>query len=334
MMPAYGTAVPPPPGLDDPARKVSRSSLPDGLAVANIPEEQNTLPALNKHFRQFGEVLKITVLPEEGKASVQFADRGAAEAAAQEPVMGNRDITLAWVQRPGSKGKGDKGCGKGMKGGGTERIAENRVLVASVEEQQKLEESKRRREEITKRRADLLSSVTDQMKAIMVKMQAPDLSEAKRGAYKTLLNQLKAKMDSLSAPSDEVPPSAAPPPGKSGPSGKSSGKSGGKWTLDNRRKASAEDGSGRYTRSPGTSPAPSPVMRAQPPPMEDEPKESEALPEPSEIEEGAPKEATEAKEEQEEGRAQDEPMRLPPAADELLAAADDAPQPPAVQTEA
>jgi len=213
------------------------------LVVANIPEDQNTLPALNSHFRQFGEVLKITVHPEEGKASVQLADRAAAEAAANEPVMGNRDITLAWAQRPGSKGKGEsKGCGKGAKGspGPMDKVAENRVLLGNPEEQQKLDESRKRREEVTKRKAALISSVTDQMKGIMVKMQAPGLPEAKKAAYKDLLHKLKGKMDSLSSLGEEPqaqawPSSSSSQPSKSAAS-KGSGKSGGKWVLDNRRK--------------------------------------------------------------------------------------------------
>ncbi|CAJ1342457.1 unnamed protein product, partial [Effrenium voratum] len=40
--------------------KFEEEGRSDGLILSNVPQEYNTLDALNRHFRQFGEVLKIT----------------------------------------------------------------------------------------------------------------------------------------------------------------------------------------------------------------------------------------------------------------------------------
>lgn len=72
-----------------------RQGKSDGLVLSNVPPECNTLDALNRHFRSFGEVLKITSQVHESKAYVQFATRAAAEAAVQVPVLDRPEINFA-----------------------------------------------------------------------------------------------------------------------------------------------------------------------------------------------------------------------------------------------
>ncbi|CAE8601399.1 unnamed protein product, partial [Polarella glacialis] len=112
----YGSpfgAVPPPPSLDASRGKGKKgkgkgkespeeggevprgASLPDGLIVSQIPPEVNSLDSLNRHFRQFGEVLKITSHLDEGKAFIQFATREAAEAATVVAVLNDPNIAMA-----------------------------------------------------------------------------------------------------------------------------------------------------------------------------------------------------------------------------------------------
>lgn len=163
----------------------------DGLVLSNVPPECNTLDALNRHFRHFGEVLKITSQVNEGKAYVQFATRASAEAAAVVPVLDRPEIMVAWLLRP--KGKGS---GKGK----SDRPVENRVLCTDPEERRRLEENKVKREEVASRKTVLLANFTNQIKAIMAKLTDPKVSEGQRETLRTLLLGLKEKMDSLTGP--------------------------------------------------------------------------------------------------------------------------------------
>lgn len=188
--------MPPPPGMDGKGRKgkgkfedEGRGS--DGLVLSNVPPECNTLDALNRHFRHFGEVLKITSQVNEGKAYVQFATRASAEAAAVVPVLDRPEIMVAWLLRP--KGKGS---GKGK----SDRPVENRVLCTDPEERRRLEENKVKREEVASRKTVLLANFTNQIKAIMAKLTDPKVSEGQRETLRTLLLGLKEKMDSLTGP--------------------------------------------------------------------------------------------------------------------------------------
>lgn len=162
--------------------------LPDGIVVSNVPPELNTLDSLNRHFRRFGEVLKIVMQTAEGTAFVQFSDRAAAEAAVNTQVFDRNDIIIAWAPRI-------KGAAKGR--GRASGPAENRVLVSNKEAHQKLEESKKRNEEITQRRNQLLGNLTEQMKTIMSKLQEKDIDDAKREAYQKLQLKIREKMDAV-----------------------------------------------------------------------------------------------------------------------------------------
>lgn len=241
----------------------------DGLIMSGIPVELNTFPLLHRHFRQFGEVVKITSHPEEGKAFVQFADRAAAQVASTMPVFDRQDIVLSWAPKAikGGRGKGS-GPGKGEPGGPPERPVENRVLVADPEEQSRLAESKRRKDEVAVRKAQLLGAYTDQMKAIMSKLTDETMSEARREAMRTLLLQIKDKMDALGGLGVvEEPPRR--PKGK----GKSKGKA-------------PPDDEGGY---PGMAPAVSstaPGLRA----VKDDPKEEDDQDEKPLVEVAAPDE--------------------------------------------
>lgn len=194
--------MPPPPGLDPGKGRKGKGKgddpeghrgSPEGIVLSNVPKELNTLDVLNRHFRQFGEVLKITSQVAEGKAFLQFANRAAAEAALSVPVLDRPDIAVAWSLRP--KGKG------GSKGGKTsDGPAENRVLCTDPEEQRKVNELKTKREELASRKTALLANLTSQMKVIMAKLHDPNVSEAKRETLRTLLLGLKEKLDSLGVP--------------------------------------------------------------------------------------------------------------------------------------
>jgi len=195
-------AVPPPPGLDPGKGRKGKGKgddpeghrgSPEGIVLSNVPKELNTLDVLNRHFRQFGEVLKITSQVAEGKAFLQFANRAAAEAALSVPVLDRPDIAVAWSLRP--KGKGGSKGGKSSDG-----PAENRVLCTDPEEQRKVNELKTKREELASRKTALLANLTSQMKVIMAKLHDPNVSEAKRETLRTLLLGLKEKLDSLGVP--------------------------------------------------------------------------------------------------------------------------------------
>ncbi|CAJ1385464.1 unnamed protein product, partial [Effrenium voratum] len=79
-------------------------------------------------------------------------------------------------------------------------MAENRVLCTDPEEGRKMEELKKKREELASRKATLLANVTKQMKAIMAKLNNPNNSEATRETLRSLLLGLKEKLDSLAGP--------------------------------------------------------------------------------------------------------------------------------------
>lgn len=209
----YGSpfgAVPPPPELDHRKGKgkgkghygehdgEGRGHQPDGLVVSNVPAECNSLDVLNRHFRQFGEVLKITVHATEGKAFVQFADHGAAQSASAAPVLDQPEITMAWAARGEGKGKG-KGKTKGKdRPSAIGFVAEHRVLCSNPEEQRRLDDNKRKRDDITSRRNTLLSQYTQQLQMIMAKLNVEGVSEAKRESLRSLILQIKGKMDALS----------------------------------------------------------------------------------------------------------------------------------------
>lgn len=202
-------AVPPPSSLESPwsGRRRGKGkgghrygdahgSVQDGLSVMNIPLELNTLDILNRHFRQFGEVLKITVNTDKGSAFVQFAERSAAEAALAAPVLDKPEIRTSWVQR--SKGRGKAGPSLREEHRSYDRNADNRVLVADPEEQRRIDESRQKRDEIAARRQALLGTLTEQMKTTMAKLNDPAMSEARRESLQSLLFQMKQKMDELS----------------------------------------------------------------------------------------------------------------------------------------
>lgn len=232
------SAVPPPPGLVESDRRGGRKgggkkgckgttmldegieaynrdrsqqqSLPDGLVVSGLPRELNTLDTLNRHFRIFGEVLKITIHASEGKASVQFANRQSAEAAAASRVLDRPEVSLAWAPRAKGKLKGHDG-GKGFApggkgGGGGDRPVGNNVLVADPQEKSRWEEVKRRKDDIAAQKSQLLGKLTEQMKVIMGKLSDKDMPQAKRDMMRALLLQLKGKMDAVSS---GLPPSGA-----------------------------------------------------------------------------------------------------------------------------
>eukprot|EP00434_Breviolum_minutum_P002920 symbB.v1.2.002567.t1/scaffold136.1/size304296/20 len=199
-----GNEVPPPPGMDvgkghkgkgKGKLDDSEGRGSDGLILSNVPPEVNTLDALNRHFRHFGEVLKIISQVSEGKAYVQFASKASAEAAAQAPALGRPEIVVAWEQRP--KGKGS------AKGKSDGRPAEHRVLCTDPNERRKIEDIKVKREELASRKTALLANLTNQIKANMAKINDENISEAKRETLRSLLLGLKEKMDSLSGPSKQ-----------------------------------------------------------------------------------------------------------------------------------
>ena len=195
-----GNEVPPPPGMDVGKGRKGKGKLDDsegrgsdGLILSNVPPELNTLDALNRHFRHFGEVVKIISQVSEGKAYVQFASKASAEAAAQAPALERPEIVVAW-QRP---------KGKGSAKGKSDRPAEHRVLCTDPEERRKIEDIKVKREEVASRKTALLANLTNQMKAIMAKISDENVSEAKRETLRSLLLGLKEKLDSLSGPSKQ-----------------------------------------------------------------------------------------------------------------------------------
>jgi len=175
----------------DVASEVHRAPLPDGLLISNVPAELNTLDALNRHFRKFGEVLKITLDVSEGRAFVQFADRIAAETAVTVPALDRPDIVLTWVPRSQGKGKA------ASRNSSTDCTFEHRVLLADPDEQRRVDLERRKREEISSRRTTLLAKLTEQMKTIMPKLNADGVPEAQRAAYRDLVLQIKNKMNSL-----------------------------------------------------------------------------------------------------------------------------------------
>lgn len=213
------------------------SRPPDGLMISNVPAELTTLDVLNRHFRQFGEVLKITTHASEGRAYVQFAERASAEAAAAAVVLDRPEITVSWAQR--SKGK-DKGKGKDRPPH-LDKPAENRTLCADPEEQRRLDANKRKRDEIASRRAALLASLTEQLKTIIAKLNAPDVPETRQEALNGMMLQIKAKIDSLSMPEGGGFEEAAPGKGKSSSGKRSKGDGGGE------AKGGAVADAGRYT---------------------------------------------------------------------------------------
>eukprot|EP00747_Dinoflagellata_sp_TGD_P223460 gnl/TRDRNA2_/TRDRNA2_95019_c1_seq1.p1 gnl/TRDRNA2_/TRDRNA2_95019_c1~~gnl/TRDRNA2_/TRDRNA2_95019_c1_seq1.p1 ORF type:complete len:407 (+),score=116.03 gnl/TRDRNA2_/TRDRNA2_95019_c1_seq1:159-1223(+) len=177
------------------------------------------MATLNRHFRQFGEVVKLTVHPLEEKAFIQFAAQSAAEAAIQAtPVLGHPEIAMAWVPKKG----GPKG--KGKKGGPGDRIIENRTYITNPEERARFDATRRQELELRSRKTALLTGLTDQLKVIMSKLKDENLDEAKRQSLKTMMKVIKDKMDAFSgaggggADDGQNPASGASPAPASRPS--------------------------------------------------------------------------------------------------------------------
>lgn len=271
-------AVPPPPNLDTGKGRFGKGkgkggyrSSPydadygeamqrpqsDGLIVTRVPAELNSLAMLHRHFRPFGEVVKITSHVEEGKAYVQFADAAAAQAALAVPMFDRPEIVLSWAPKVSKGGRGKGGAKGGDRSGDAasmDRQAENRVLVSDPEEHRRLESNKKQKDDLQARKVRLLGGLTDQMKAAMGKMADESMSEAKREALRSLLLQIKGKIDTLSGSlfptsMEDSPSKAKDFKGKG--KGKKKGKRkmeaadadeddvdapGGRWTLDLRTK--------------------------------------------------------------------------------------------------
>lgn len=237
------SAVPPPASLDASFGKGrgkgkgkwdDGSVIADGVNITSLPPELNSLDALHRHFRRFGEILKITTDLDKASAFVQFADRGAPEAAVGVPLYDRPDVVLTLSQRVRSSGKG-KGCssGKGKIQTADGRPAENRVLVCDTDEQARVAASKRKKDEVDSQKAKLLGAMTDQLKMIMSRLTAEGLSEEKKASYRTLMLQIKGKIDALNGivASDDGRYDA-PKQAKGKAKGKEDWQSTGRWTLD------------------------------------------------------------------------------------------------------
>lgn len=181
--------------------------------AANIPEELNTLEALNRHFRQFGEIVKITTNSAEGKAFVQFKEFKSLEAALPAVVLEKPEITLTPLARATpSKGKG-KSPGKAAvrdDRAAAAPAADNHVLVSNPALQSKLDESKKKVDDIKAMKSKLLGALTEQMKTIMMKLREENVTEVKQEQLRTLLMEVKSKMDKISP--TPAPPAPAPTP--------------------------------------------------------------------------------------------------------------------------
>jgi RNA-binding protein 26 len=70
------------------------------IDVVNIPFELNTIDKLNEHFKKFGRIINIQVMPDKGKAQIQFSDKSEARAAVKstEAVLNNRFIKIYWAR--------------------------------------------------------------------------------------------------------------------------------------------------------------------------------------------------------------------------------------------
>jgi len=79
-------------------------------------------------------------------------------------------------------------------------MGENCVLVIDGDKQHRVDSSKRKRDELTSRRNELLGQLTEQMKVCIAKMNDESASESKREALRALLQQIRGKMDALSVP--------------------------------------------------------------------------------------------------------------------------------------
>jgi len=230
-----GAAVPPPPELQHGYRRGGPYQMADGLLACNLPPELQNLTALHRHFRRFGEILKLTIHNGEGRAFVQFSDQGAAEAARMEPVPGCPGVDVRWVPRdrePRGRGRG-RGKGRGDHGGAAaDVVPQNRILVTDPEERRRLDESSRKREEINSKKLELQQQLTEQMKILMMKLQDKELGEERRESFRALLLKIKERLSSLTGGAPAASAAPTPSPAKRPPPD-----AGQKYTLDLRPRA-------------------------------------------------------------------------------------------------
>lgn len=245
---AHFSAMPPPSSLDSGSGKgrgkgkgkgkwEDSGMISDGIHITNLPADLNSLDVLHRHFRRFGEISKITTDIEKSGAFVQFSDRTAAEAAVAVPLYDRADVilTLAQRARTGGKGRGAGGKGKILTGDG--RPAENRVLVCDREEHERVVATKRKKDEVDSKKAQLLGAMTDQLKMIMSRLATEGLSDEKKDSYRKLMMQIKEKIDNINgAQSGGAGDDGGRMDPPKVPKGKSKGKeewqTTGKWTLD------------------------------------------------------------------------------------------------------
>eukprot|EP00746_Dinoflagellata_sp_MGD_P008735 gnl/MRDRNA2_/MRDRNA2_117533_c0_seq1.p1 gnl/MRDRNA2_/MRDRNA2_117533_c0~~gnl/MRDRNA2_/MRDRNA2_117533_c0_seq1.p1 ORF type:complete len:600 (-),score=159.12 gnl/MRDRNA2_/MRDRNA2_117533_c0_seq1:41-1615(-) len=234
-----GATIAPPSNFREPNRtgtdantgKEYKLLMADGLVVNNVPPELLSMAPLHRHFRRFGEIMKLTIHDAEGRAFVQYAEQPAAEAAKQEVVLDCPDIEVSWVKRK-------------TKGGAKGRLKEKgqmapdgsympRVLISDPEERKKFESATQKRGEVELKKRELLQQYTKQLQTVLAKLQEPGLSEEKRESYNAILVKIKEKMNSVNKMAVEAPP---PPkveeaPAPSMPTGPV------RYTLDLRTKA-------------------------------------------------------------------------------------------------
>ncbi|KAL2095221.1 hypothetical protein ACEWY4_009940 [Coilia grayii] len=91
------------PRLDPPEDRTITTLYVGGLGDTITDSE------LRNHFYQFGEIRTITVVPRQQCAFIQFATRGAAEAAAEKSfnklIIHGRRLNVKWGRSQGSRGK-------------------------------------------------------------------------------------------------------------------------------------------------------------------------------------------------------------------------------------
>lgn len=190
-------------GADPNTGKEYKLLMADGLVVNNVPPELLSMATLHRHFRRFGEIMKLTIHDAEGRAFIQYAEQPAAEAAKQEVVLDCPDIEVSWVKRKtkgGGKNKRDKG-----------QLAPDgsympRVLISDPEERKKFEDATQRRGQVELKKKELLQQYTKQLQMVLSKLQESGLSEEKRESYNSILVKIKEKMNSVNSMAAEPPP--------------------------------------------------------------------------------------------------------------------------------
>lgn len=220
-------------GTDPNSGKEYKLLMADGLIVCNVPPDLLSMANLHRHFRRFGEIMKLTIHDNEGRAFVQFAEQPAAEAAKNEVVLDCPDIEVNWVKRKKGAGKGRLGAAKNKGQTAADGTYVARVLITDPEERKKFEESSQKRGAVEAKKKELLQQYTKQLQVVMAKLQEQGLAEEKRESYNALLLKIKEKMSSINKMEPEAPPQAAPAP----PSTKAVMEGRVRWTLDLRTKA-------------------------------------------------------------------------------------------------